>query len=262
MLDDTDRHADFTRTRAGYFFLVDDFRTSLPEPPKETPEKRQQRLQAAISAVASLCPVNLAEARLAARHVSADEEASECLRLANQLRHNLPMQLKCRAQSVSMARQSESALRTLLRLQAMRTKRDARPETADAAAWAEHIALSAMTAALAPAVPENLAPAVRESDPGLRTETAAPSGHEETEAVRAGTREAVSDTDAPAAANPSEVEVYETRYPERAALIRRHGGVPANVSFGPPGEEIVRALLVPSPAASQDAVFETQSHYA
>ena len=56
MLDDTDRHADFTRTRAGYFFLVDDFRTSLPEPPKETPEKRQQRLQAAISAVASLCP--------------------------------------------------------------------------------------------------------------------------------------------------------------------------------------------------------------
>ena len=253
MLDDTDRHADFTRTRAGYFFLVDDFRTSLPEPPKETPEKRQQRLQAAISAVASLCPVNLAEARLAARHVSADEEASECLRLANQLRHNLPMQLKCRAQSVSMARQSESALRTLLRLQAMRTKRDARPETADAAAWAEHIALSAMTAALAPAVPENLAPAVRESDPGLRTETAAPSGPEETEAVRAGTREAVSDTDAPAAGGGEGGPVV---------LIRRHGGVPANVSFGPPGEEIVRALLVPSPAASQDAVFETQSHYA
>ena len=47
------------------------------------------------------------------------------------------------------------------------------------------------------------------------------------------------DTD-PAAA---EAEQYAIIYPERAALIRRLGRVPADASFGPPDDDLVRALV-------------------
>ena len=63
--------------------------------------------------MAGLCPVTLAEARLAARHVAAEEHAGECLRQVSQPRHNPDQQNKCRAQSNSMARPSERAPRTL-----------------------------------------------------------------------------------------------------------------------------------------------------
>ena len=232
MLDTTAPQADSPRTRDGYFFLVDTLSATLPELPQETPEIRYQHMQAAIATVASLCPVGLAEARLAARYVAADEHANECLREVNQLHDNLSMQLKCRAQSVSMARQSESALRTLLRLQALRLKRDAKPETADAAVWAEHIVAQAMTAALTGGTPAS--------------DTASPSPPE--------------DPNAPVEAELSEVQLYEAIYPERAALIRRHGGVPANVSFGPPEPEMVQALLARQPRPDK-SVRETKSQY-
>ena len=230
MLDTTAPQADSPRTRDGYFFLVDTLSATLPELPQETPEIRYQHMQAAIATVASLCPVGLAEARLAARYVAADEHANECLREVNQLQDNLSMQLKCRAQSISMARQSESALRTLLRLQALRLKRDAKPETADAAVWAEHIVAQAMTAALTGGTPAS--------------DTASPSPPE--------------DPNAPVEAELSEVQLYEAIYPERAALIRRHGGVPANVSFGPPEPEMVQALLARQPRPDK-SVRETKS---
>jgi hypothetical protein len=35
----------------------------------------------------------------------------------------------------------------------------------------------------------------------------------------------------------------QAAYPTRAALIRRHGGVPDNESFGPPEPHIVKGLL-------------------
>ena len=230
MSDSSTHQADFTRTRDGYFFLVDTFSATLPEPPNETPESRHQRMQAAIASVAGLCPVGLAEARLAARYVAADDHASDCLRLVNQLHDNLPMQIKCRAQSIAMARQSESALKTLLRLQATRLKRDSKPETAAAAEWAEHIATQAMAAALTPGA--------------RQTETPATNPPEE--------------VDTPAEGELSEVQLYEAIYPERAALIRRHGGVPSNVSFGPPEEEMVQALLAGRPR-SNGSIYETQS---
>jgi len=155
MLDETDYQDDFARTRDGYYFLVDLFRVELPQPPKETPDMRQKRLKAAIATVAGLCPVTLAEARLAARFVSADQQASECLRQINQLRHNPDAHAKLRAQSNSMARQADSAMRTLLRLQAARTKRDSKPENGDAAVWAEHRAAKTMEAALEPPVTQD-----------------------------------------------------------------------------------------------------------
>jgi hypothetical protein len=154
ILDDAGYQDDFTRTRDGYHFLVDIFRVELPQPLKETPEQQRKRLKAAIATVASLCPVTLAEAKLAARFVSADQQASECLRQINQLRHVPDQHAKLRAQSASMARQADSAMRTLLKLQAARAKRDADPKAGDAAVWAEHRAATAMEAALAPAAEE------------------------------------------------------------------------------------------------------------
>ncbi len=226
MLDSETLQNDVARTRDGYFLLVDTFSATLPFQPNETLEARLQRMQAAIAAVACLCPVGLAEARLAARYVAADDHASECLRLVNQLHDDLPMQLKCRAQSIGMARQSESALRALMRLQAIRLKRDAKPETASAGEWAEHIATTAMTAALT-----------------ARSRESVPTQPE----------------DPPREGELSEVNLYEALYPERAALIRHHGGVPANVSFGPPEDELVQALLAQKPR-SNESIYETHSH--
>jgi len=40
-----------------------------------------------------------------------------------------------------------------------------------------------------------------------------------------------------------DVELYDTLYPERAALIRLHGGVPAGVIFVPPDKATVSALI-------------------
>jgi hypothetical protein len=41
----------------------------------------------------------------------------------------------------------------------------------------------------------------------------------------------------------AEAEQYAILYPQRAALIRRLGRVPENVPFGPPAENLVRALV-------------------
>jgi hypothetical protein len=41
----------------------------------------------------------------------------------------------------------------------------------------------------------------------------------------------------------AEAEHYAAIYPERAALIRRTGRVPHNVSFGPPDDDLVQTLI-------------------
>ena len=164
MLDATALQDDFARTRAGYYELVRQLSLELPQPPKETPAMQRLRLAAAIATIAGLCPVTLAEARLAARHVSAAEHAGECLQQINQLRKAPDMQAKMRAQSSSMERQSASALRSLQRLKAERIKRDGDAKQADAAVWAEHLAASAMEAALEAMMPEETARASNAPD--------------------------------------------------------------------------------------------------
>ena len=195
----------YLRTREAYHHLVYTLSTSLPPPRDASPEALHRRNESAIAQVAALCPANAAEATLAAQYVAANAQAMECLRLTNHLDTDMVMALKCSAQAASMMRQSQAALRTLLRTQAAREKRDADPINAGTAAWTEHMAAASMTEALTSSKRE---PAPPEPEP-----------------------------DAP------DVALYETIYPERAALIRRHGGVPADVTFGPPDEDTVRALI-------------------
>ncbi len=204
----------YLRTREAYHHLIYTLSTSLPPPRDASPEALHRRNESAIAQVAALCPANAAEAALAGQYVAANAQAMECLRLTNHPGTDMVMALKCNAQAASMMRQSQAAFRTLLRTQAAREKRDADPINAGTAGWTEHIAASAMTDALTLSKQELASPKREPAPPEPQPEPDAP-----------------------------DVALYETIYPERAALIRRNGGVPADVTFGPPDEDTVRALV-------------------
>jgi hypothetical protein len=208
----TEADPDYLRNRDAHQHLLYTLSTSLPPLQDSSPQALHCRNQSAIAQVSGLCPVNAAEAMLAAQYVVTTAQAMECARRANHPDTSMELGVKYNVLAASMVRQSQAALRTLLRAQAVREKRDADPIKAGTAAWAEHIAASAMTDALTSLKPEPVPP---EREP-------APPEPE---------------PDAP------DVALYEAIYPDRAALIRRHGGVPADVTFGPPDEAMVRALL-------------------
>jgi hypothetical protein len=70
--------------------------------------------------------------------VAANAQAMECLRLSRDPVMPLALFLQCSAQSASMMRQSQSALRLLLGLQAARQKIEANAAALERAAWTEH----------------------------------------------------------------------------------------------------------------------------
>jgi hypothetical protein len=133
-----------------YYYLVHTLCQGLPDPLTDSPEDLARRNDAAIAEVAALCPANLVEAKVAVLHVAASEHALRALREAVQPDISLLGAMKCRAQANSMMRQSQGALRLLLRMQAARQKTEANAEARDRAAWAEHCALNLMTEALSP----------------------------------------------------------------------------------------------------------------
>jgi hypothetical protein len=75
-----------------------------------------------MDAVAALNPYDAFEARLAARIVGMDAHAADSLRSAGLAAADPAEMHRCRAQAASMARQSDAALRSLLRMQATREK--------------------------------------------------------------------------------------------------------------------------------------------
>ncbi len=128
-------------------------RGALPPPGLDDPDAMAwqdwaRRDRAAMAAVAALLPENAAEGRLAARFVAADAWSLDCLRLARERRREPDIAQKCRAQALSLMRESNSALRLLLRLQAVRQAMAKQPEAAGRAAWVEHAAVGRMGEAL------------------------------------------------------------------------------------------------------------------
>ena len=184
--------------------------SELPPSVADTPDLRAKRDEDAMDAVEALHPDDAFEARLAVRIVAMDAHAGDSLRSAG-LAVNDPMEVRrCRAQAASMARQSDAALRSLLRIQAIREKQLAEKHPAAmerAGYWFKEIVLPD------PAPPP---PAAAQSDVEP----------ERTEA----------DIDA-------EAELYVVMYPDRAERIRAAGGLPARLDFGAPGPEIVARLL-------------------
>jgi len=137
-----------------YYQLIHPLRLSLPPPLTDSPEDLARRDHSAIARIAALCPANAAEADIAALYVAASEQWKECLRLAQLPEISLLGSLKCRAQANSMMRQSQSALRLLLRMQAARQKLEADSEARERAAATEHSAINLMAQALSPPAPE------------------------------------------------------------------------------------------------------------
>ena len=115
-----------------------------------------------------------------------------------------------------MFRQSRGALSLLLRVQAVRQKREADAAATHAAAWTEHCAIGLMADALgrpnAPAAAPAPPPPPPEPEPEDKF------------------------------ASLSEADQYAILYPRRAALIRRHGGLPPDCDFGPPEPDLERAI--------------------
>ena len=155
---------------------------------------------------------------LGAEFVAAHAQAMDALRLARDPGMAVALVLKCSAQAASMMRQAQSAMRLLLRMQAARQKIEADSVATDRAAWTEHCAAGLMAQALPGARPAAVA------EPPPPPEPPAPEPEPEADPV-------------------AEAEEYAVLYPQRAALIRRLGRVPDNVSFGPPEDRLVRALV-------------------
>jgi hypothetical protein len=156
-----------------------------------------------MDAVVALNPDNAFEARLAVRVVSTDAHAADALRSAALAADDPGEVLRCRAQAASMMRQSDAALRSLLRLQATREKQLAAMHPAAmgrAGYWFKEVSVQA-----SPRPEEQTAEPVRDF--------------------------------------AAEADMYAIMYPDRVARIRAAGGLPVKLDFGPPEPELVEAIV-------------------
>jgi hypothetical protein len=260
-----------------YLHIVDTLRNHLPEPPCNDPDHLAHQLDSAIAEVGSFAPVNAAEARLAARYVAFSAYAEHCLHLARLKESNgqLEWVLKCLAQANATARQANGQLSLLLRLQRERRKLETDGHALNRAAWAEHIAIRRMTDALAgqptsepiaeppppPPAPEPIARANASPSPcGIEPRSGSMVGgggrrptppHDQTLSHHPlPPAEPPSPELAPEPPPLNQAQHYAVLYPERAALIRRAGRVPDNITFDPPDDDLVQALLT-----TEDSVF-------
>jgi hypothetical protein len=127
-----------------YYQLVYTLTDLLPPPLDDTPEGLRARNHAAIAKVAALLPANANEIDLAAQCIAARAQAEEMLRLLRQHPSDINLVMRLNAQYASMVRTSLSVLGRLMRVQALRQKREAMDGAANQDAWAQHIAEQSM----------------------------------------------------------------------------------------------------------------------
>ena len=145
--------------------------SSPGQAPGSSPGQAQiRRDNAAIAQVASLLPANAEEVALAAQFVAANAQAMDCLLLARQHPGDPSLILKCTAQSASMMRQARGARALLLRVQAVRQKREADGVALGKAAWIEHCAVGLMADALGREAPAPMAEPAPEPAPAPAAE--------------------------------------------------------------------------------------------
>jgi hypothetical protein len=133
-----------------YYQLVYTLTGLLPPPIDDTPEALRTGNHAAIAKVAALLPVNANEADLAAQCIAARAQAEEMLRLLRQHADDIGLVMRLNAQYGSMLRTSLSVHGRLMRVQALRHKREAIDGAANADAWTLHVAEQSMLAAVEP----------------------------------------------------------------------------------------------------------------
>ena len=242
---------DYRLPAEAYYHLVRTLRVTLPPPLTDTGEALLQRDHAAVARIAALAPGNSAEADFAAQYVAASEQWKDCLRLVQAPGTTPEWAAKYRAQAASMMREANGAMRMLLQMQAARRKLEADNTFCDRAARTEHVATYAMAEALDTIRAEPAPAAASTPSPGPSA-SAAPSPSARRVATSGLERAPVSAAEPQPQPEPAEelpldavaeAEQYAAIYPERAVLIRRLGRVPDNVSFGPPDDDIVTALV-------------------
>jgi hypothetical protein len=116
----------------------------LPPPRDDSPEALRARNHAAIAKVAAMLPVNANEADLAAQCIAARAQAEDLLRLLRQNADDINLVMRLNAQYGSMVRTSLSAHARLMRVQAVRRKRETIDGAATEDAWTLHVAERSM----------------------------------------------------------------------------------------------------------------------
>jgi hypothetical protein len=127
-----------------YYQLVYTLTDLLPPPLDGSPEALRTRNHAAIAKVAALLPVNANEIDLAAQCIAARAQAEDILRLLRGNADDLALVMRLNAQYGSMVRTSLSVLARLMRVQAVRQKREAIDGAATQDAWTLHVAEESM----------------------------------------------------------------------------------------------------------------------
>jgi len=152
-----------------YYQLVYTLTDLLPPPLDDTQEGLRARNHAAIAKVAALLPVNANEIDLAAQCIAARAQAEDILRLLRQHAGDIGLVMRLNAQYSSMVRTSLSVLGRLMRVQAVRQKREAIEGAANEDARTQHIAKGSMLRVVNPhaepqqAAPPEAAPAAEEN---------------------------------------------------------------------------------------------------
>src|SRR5471030_654932 len=129
-----------------YYQLVYTLTGLLPPPLDDSPEALRARNHAAVAKVAALLPVNANEADLAAQCIAARAQAEDVLRLLRQHAGDIGLVMRLNAQYGSMVRTSLSVHGRLMRVQALRHKREAIDGAANADARALRMAERSMLA--------------------------------------------------------------------------------------------------------------------
>jgi hypothetical protein len=127
-----------------YYQLVYTLTDLLPPPLDGSPEALRTRNHAAIAKEAALLPVNANEADLAAQCIAARAQAEDILRLLRENADDIALVIRLNAQYGSMVRTSLSVHARLMRVQAVRQKREAIDGAANQDAWTLHVAEQSM----------------------------------------------------------------------------------------------------------------------
>jgi hypothetical protein len=227
---------DYQLPADAYWHLIRFLHLILPPPPTDSPEDLLRRDHAAMARIAAFAPGDSTEADVAAEYVAASEQWKDCLRLVREPGITREWAMKCRAQALCMMRQADRSLRLLRQLQAERRREQADKNACQRRDWTEHCATAAMAEALQDFHPDSSSSSAGETAP-LSPADPNPAPAEQP-------------SEAPAETGPiAEAELYAALYPERAALIRRLGRLPADATFGPPDDDIIQALVTASTPA-------------
>jgi hypothetical protein len=261
---------DQLRTERAYYQLIHSLYARLPPPLDDTPEALRARNEAALAQVASMAPVNADEAEIAAHCVATRAQAGDVMLLMRAHAGDTVLVMKLNAQYMLMERTAVAIRNHLHRLQVARLKRDADTETADGDALTRHIATRVMEQAVergsarmgltvedkgtgAPDEPPPPPPVTLRAMPARVAAAAPPPAPAPVPApvaaplLRHRVRVAA-EAGEPPRDLAAEADYYARIHPKRARLIRQHGGLPPDCSFGPPDDELVQELITsPNP---------------